>query len=61
VPAPVRVCVVTDLDGAEMNPEVAGALTRAAGILADAGYLVEEGRAPALIRASEIYTQIMSS
>ncbi|GII31577.1 amidase [Planotetraspora mira] len=61
LPAPVRVCVVTYLDGAETAPEVAAALTRAAAILADAGYLVEEGRAPALARASEIYTQIMSN
>ncbi|MEU4330586.1 amidase [Nonomuraea dietziae] len=61
LPAPVRICVVTDPDGAETDPEVAGALRRAAGALADAGYLVEEGQAPALARASEIYTQIMSS
>ncbi|GAA4592436.1 amidase family protein [Planotetraspora phitsanulokensis] len=61
LPAPLRVCVVTDLDGAETAPEVAAALTRAAEILAENGYLVEEGRAPALTRASEIFTQIMSA
>ncbi|GAT67309.1 amidase [Planomonospora sphaerica] len=60
LPVPVRVRVVTDLDGTEMDPQVAGALQRAAAALANAGYLVEEGRAPALTRASEIFTQIMS-
>ncbi|WP_067823707.1 amidase [Actinomadura kijaniata] len=60
LPAPVRVRVVTDPDGAPTDPRVADALGRAAQALADAGYLVEEGRAPALTRASEIYTQIMS-
>ncbi|GII05985.1 amidase [Planobispora takensis] len=60
VPAPVRVRVVTDVGGTGMSPEVADALKRAAAALADAGYLVEEGEAPALTRASEVYTQIMS-
>ncbi|GGS54367.1 amidase [Planobispora rosea] len=61
VPAPVRVRVVTDVGGTGMAPQVADALRRAAGILADAGYLVEEGEAPALTRSSEVYTQIMSA
>ncbi|MGW0807798.1 amidase [Nonomuraea sp. NPDC002799] len=61
LPGPVRVCVVSDVAGAELDPGVAGALRRAADALAGAGYVVEEGTAPALVRASEIYTQIMSA
>ncbi|WP_219468955.1 amidase [Nonomuraea rhizosphaerae] len=57
-PAPLRgpalgrgVAVVTDDH----------AVRRAAELLADAGYQVEEGRPPALERAAEIYFQIMSA
>jgi len=53
VQAPVRVSVVTD-------PAVAGALDRAARLLAGAGYVVTEDPPPALDRAGEIYHQIMS-
>ncbi|HEX2316999.1 MAG TPA: amidase [Thermomonospora sp.] len=61
LPAPIRVSAVTDLAGAPLDPAVADALHRAAAALTDAGYAVEDGHAPALIRAGEIYTQIMSS
>lgn len=57
---PIRVSVVADVEGAPLHPDVAEALRRAARILADAGYIVEEDEAPALTRAGEIYTQIMS-
>ncbi|WP_300612743.1 amidase family protein, partial [Trebonia sp.] len=50
------------LRGATRNPwSVAGAVRRAGALLAEAGYLVEEARAPALDRAGEIFHQIMSA
>lgn len=63
VAPPLRVRVVTDPGGPEAptDPAVAGAVRRAAAFLADAGYLVEEGQPPALVRSGEIYHQIMSA
>ena len=58
VAPPIRVSLVTG--GPGTDADVAGALRQAAGLLAEAGYLVEERPAPRLARASEIYTQIMS-
>jgi amidase len=58
---PIGVSVITDPDGAGVHPQIADAVRRAAGLLADAGYLVEDRQAPALARAGEIYTQIMSN
>jgi len=60
IPRPLRVWVITD-PGAPPDPAVAGALHRAAVMLSDAGYLVEEAQAPALDRAGEIYHQVMSA
>jgi amidase len=60
VPPPLRVSVITD-PGAAPEPAVAEAVRRAAQLLADAGYLVEESQAPALDRAGEIYHQVMSA
>jgi len=60
VPWPVRVAVITD-PGAAPEPALARAVRRAAQLLADAGYVVEEAQAPALERCGQIYHQIMSS
>jgi len=60
MPAPLRVWVITD-PGTPVDPSVAAAVRRAAVLLADAGYIVEEGQPPALERAVEIYHQIMSA
>jgi amidase len=57
---PIRVALATDPDGPALAPELQAALQQAAERLRDAGYRVEERRVPALVRASEIYTQIMS-
>jgi amidase len=57
---PVRVSVITD-PGCPADPAVARALGAAAERLADAGYMIEEGTAPALERAGELYYQIMST
>ncbi|MEU4234661.1 amidase [Nonomuraea sp. NPDC026600] len=56
--APIGVAAVTGLDA---DPQVTAAVRQAAKLLADAGYQVAESLPPALDRASEIYTQIMSS
>ncbi|MEV4364576.1 amidase [Nonomuraea sp. NPDC049625] len=61
VPAPVRVWLATDPDGPALDPGVAAALRQAAERLCDAGYVVTEGRVPALVRAGEIYTQLLSA
>ena len=58
---PVRVRLATDPDGPDLDPGVAAALRRAAELLGEAGYVVEEGAPPALTRAGEIHTQIMSA
>jgi len=60
VPSPPRVWLICD-PGAPPDPAVAGALRRAAALLAGAGYVVAEAEAPALDRAGEIYHQIMSA
>jgi amidase len=56
---PIRVALARDPDGPVLAPELEAALQRAAEQLRDAGYSIGERRAPALLRASEIYTQIM--
>ena len=56
---PIRVARVTDPDGPALAPELAAALASAAAKLREAGFTVEERRAPALARAAEIYAQIM--
>ncbi|WP_018790842.1 amidase [Salinispora arenicola] len=61
VSRPIRVSMVTAPGGIDIHPAVRHALRRAADLLTDAGYVVEECDAPALERAGEIYTQIMAS
>ena len=60
IPPPLRVRVITD-PGAVPDAAVLGAVRRAARLLADAGYHVEEALAPDLDRAGQIYYQIMSA
>jgi len=60
IPPPVGVWVVTD-PGSTVDPAVAGAVRRAADVLAAAGYAVVNGQPPVLERAGEIYHQIMSA
>jgi amidase len=55
-PLPKRVSLVLPKN---THPDIAKALQKAASVLMEAGYPVEESEAPALARASEIYTQIM--
>ncbi|MFC6083782.1 amidase [Sphaerisporangium aureirubrum] len=56
--APLRVAVIGSGPG---DGDESGAVRRAAGLLAGAGYLVEERTPPALVRAAELHTQIMSA
>ena len=58
---PIRVGLVLNPGGAEPHPSIQKALRSAATRLVDAGYSVEEVEMPNLVRASEIYTQIMDS
>ncbi|MEV1248978.1 amidase [Nonomuraea sp. NPDC050022] len=60
-PAPARPIGVAAVTGLDADPQVTAAVRQAAKLLADAGYRVTESLPPALDRASEIYTQIMSS
>jgi amidase len=58
--APFRVALISD-SGSKPHPALAGALTTAARLLAEAGYIIEEREAPFLVRSTEIYTQIMDT
>jgi amidase len=60
VPAPLRVSVITDTGGDPAGRAVTAAVRRAAALLADAGYVVDDDEPPAVERAAEIYYQIMA-
>ena len=60
VPAPLRVSVITDTGGDPADQAVTAAVRRAAALLADVGYVVEDDEPPAVERAAEIYYQIMA-
>jgi amidase len=57
-PLAKRVWLVTE--GLGISPAIEDALTMAAAALTDAGYVVDRGEPPALRRAAEIFTQLMS-
>ena len=59
--APGRVAVLLEETGAVIDPEVERAVRTAAGVLRDAGYEVEEGVAPALYRAPELWAEIVGT
>lgn len=56
---PVRVALVDEIDGVELEPPVLDALRKAAGALAAAGYRVERVRMPNLERGVSIWEQIV--
>jgi amidase len=60
VAKPIRVAVMSDPGGLGVHSDVAAAVTVAATQLKESGYVIDEREAPALMRATEIYTQIMS-
>lgn len=59
-PKPIRVGVMRDAGGLDVDPNIEAALDAAAEHLTDAGYLVEERKPPLLNRGNEVYVQIMS-
>lgn len=58
LPRPIKVALCRDPNGDGVHPTVAAALARAAGILADAGYVVEEPALPSVLEAGELWDQI---
>ena len=56
---PIRVAMIERPGGADVDPQIAAAVRRAGELLAQAGYMVEAGEAPALGSVSENYFQTM--
>ena len=55
---PIRVALCTDPTGVGVHPSVADSLQRAARILEDAGYAVEEPKLPSVLAAHEVWDLI---
>ena len=58
LPHPIKVAVCTDPTGEGVHPSVSESLTRAARVLADAGYVVDEPKLPNVIEAGDLWDQI---
>ncbi|MFV0526864.1 MAG: amidase [Acidimicrobiales bacterium] len=52
IDGPVSVAVTTESHGFPIHPDMVGLINRAAGILADAGYAVEEAEPPSVLEAA---------
>jgi amidase len=61
LPGPLRVGVVADPGGLGVHPKVRAAVEKAAGLLADAGYAVEETDVPRLADCIGGYTKMITS
>ncbi|MEV4127245.1 amidase family protein [Nocardia sp. NPDC049707] len=61
LPGPLRVGVVADPGGLGVHPTVRAAVEKAAGLLADAGYLVEETDVPRLADGLGGYVKMITS
>jgi amidase len=57
-PRPLKVAVCRDPNGDGVHPTVAAAVSRAANILADAGYVIEEVALPSVLEAGDLWDQI---
>jgi amidase len=55
---PLKVAVCRDPNGDGVHPTAAAAVSRAANILADAGYVIEEPSLPSVLEAGELWDQI---
>lgn len=55
---PIKVAICRDPTGAGVDPTVSAAIDRAAAILADAGYVVEEPPLPNVMEAAEVWDLI---
>jgi amidase len=58
--APRRAAVVTEIDGANLDPAVVAAVEKGAAALQDAGYEVAEAQPPELARVHEIWARVLS-
>ena len=58
LPRPLKVAVCRDPNGDGVHPTAAAAVSRAANILADAGYVIQEPSLPSVLEAGELWDQI---
>ena len=58
MPRPLKVAVCRDPNGDGVHPTAAAAVSRAATILADAGYVIQEPSLPSVLEAGELWDQI---
>ena len=58
--APRRAALVTEIDGAQLDPAVVAAAQKAATALRDAGYEVIEAEPPEMARVHEIWARVLS-
>ena len=61
LPAPVRVAVVLDPAKGGINPQVQGGVRTAAGVLANAGYAVEETEPPGIDEAAQVALSMLNT
>lgn len=59
VARPCKVAVIREPEGCSADPEVIDAIARAAAMLSDAGYEVEEVETPSLLAASELWQVVV--
>jgi amidase len=59
LPNPIRVAVAADPSGHGVDPAIADGVRRVAGVLADAGYAVEELTLPAVAQASDVWLTLV--
>jgi len=59
VPNPIRVAVTADPSGHGVDPAIADGVRRVAGVLADAGYAVEEITPPVVAHASDVWLTLV--
>jgi amidase len=58
--APRRAALVTQIEGAQLDPAVVAAVRKAGDALQDAGYEVTEAQPPELARVHEIWARVLS-
>jgi len=57
IPGPIRIAMVLEAAGPDLQPSVAQGVRKAAEALTDAGYIVEECTPPSIERAAELFFQ----
>src|SRR6185436_11874291 len=64
LPKPIRVAVIkdpADLGGAAQHPDVLAAVNRAAAILSEAGYVIEEVKTPGFTNAAKVWGALLGN